>query len=532
MRNIFLSAAALCLVVSVSAQETYDNTSLLNKDLNGTARYVGMGGAMEALGADISTISSNPAGIGLFRRSVVSGSLGVVSQPEAKSFRNADKTNMSFDQIGFVYSTKLMGRNNGLNFAFNYHKSKNFDYILSTSDRLNNASQSKLSYLKGYTGVFNPKPNSNGTIIAEDVYGNPSLSFNQLDYLYYNTVLTDADGVYRYNNANGYMFDRGNTGYIGEYNFNISGNVNDRFYWGITAGLHDVHYKGVSSYTETLVNENGTSVGNTTIDDERKITGTGFDAKFGVIFRPVADSPFRVGLYVNTPIWYDLKTSNYTSINNGSSVGMYDKGQINEVYDFKLRTPWVFGVSLGHTVGNFLALGATYEYSDYGTTDTRINDGDYYDWYWDEYYETSSRDEVMKSHTERTLKGVHTLKLGAEYKFADAFSLRLGYNYISSMYEKDGFKDGTLDSYGSYYSSSTDYTNWDSTNRFTVGFGYNYRKWNFDLAYVYTQTKGDFYPFMSYYPSASEDAALENIANGVKVNNKRDQLLMTVSYRF
>ena len=43
---------AAMLGTAVSAQETYDNAQLATKDLNGTARYVGMGGAMEALGAD------------------------------------------------------------------------------------------------------------------------------------------------------------------------------------------------------------------------------------------------------------------------------------------------------------------------------------------------------------------------------------------------------------------------------------------------------------------------------------------------
>lgn len=43
----------------LAAQETYENAKLMKGDLNGTARYVGMGGAMEALGADISTISTN-----------------------------------------------------------------------------------------------------------------------------------------------------------------------------------------------------------------------------------------------------------------------------------------------------------------------------------------------------------------------------------------------------------------------------------------------------------------------------------------
>ena len=52
--------------------DTYAGAQIATKDLNGTARYVGMGGAMEALGADISTMSTNPAGIGLFRKSSVS----------------------------------------------------------------------------------------------------------------------------------------------------------------------------------------------------------------------------------------------------------------------------------------------------------------------------------------------------------------------------------------------------------------------------------------------------------------------------
>ena len=67
---------AAMLGTTVSAQETYDNAQLATKDLNGTARYVGMGGAMEALGADLSTIGTNPAGIGMFRRSMVAGSFG------------------------------------------------------------------------------------------------------------------------------------------------------------------------------------------------------------------------------------------------------------------------------------------------------------------------------------------------------------------------------------------------------------------------------------------------------------------------
>ena len=96
--------------------------------------------------------------------------------------------------------------------------------------------------------------------------------------------------------------------------------------------------------------------------DTRKITGNGVDIKAGIIFRPVAESPFRIGLSVSTPTWYKLTTSNYTSmslLNSGVSQELYDPDS-NESYEFKLYTPWKFGASLGHTVGNNLALGLSY----------------------------------------------------------------------------------------------------------------------------------------------------------------------------
>ena len=42
--------------VGAGAQTIYDATNIAQKELNGTARFVGMGGAMGALGGDISTI--------------------------------------------------------------------------------------------------------------------------------------------------------------------------------------------------------------------------------------------------------------------------------------------------------------------------------------------------------------------------------------------------------------------------------------------------------------------------------------------
>ena len=543
MKKIFLSACLLSLFMAhAHAQETYENTKLIDNDLNGTARYVGMGGALEALGADISVINSNPAGIGLFRRSSGSVSFGLVSQDGASSFKYGNKTNASFDQAGFVYSLRD-GRRTFINFGFNYHKSKNFDYILNAASALNGASQHKLSYMKALANENNLDKTSSG-------WRGKFAYTSQLDNLYYNTLMmTSSDGFF-YNDASGYEFGRAETGYIGEYDFNTSVNVNDRVYLGITIGIHDVHYTGHSLYNEALVNLNNQTAGDITVNDERRITGTGYNASFGIIFRPVDASPFRIGLSVSTPTWYDLKTSNYTYlINNtkadggGKLQGDYPNYTTGESYEFKLFTPWKFGVSLGHTVGNYLALGASYEYADYSRLDTRVNDGYDVD-YWGDVYEHSSSDEPMNRHTRETLKAVSTLKIGAEAKVMPNLAVRAGYNYVSPMFKKEGYKDGNIDSYGSNYSSATDYTNWEATNRYTVGIGYTLGKMSFDLAYQYAQTNGKFHPFAdSYldytYPGQDSNGndvtmteSLDNYANAVKVSNKRNQLLLTLTYRF
>lgn len=538
-RHIFIALLAMA-ALPIAAQETYENARLMETDLNGTARYVGMGGALEALGADISTIRSNPAGLGLFRRSTANVSFGVVSQQDAETLSSLDskKTRMSFDQAGFIYSMRS-GSNSFVNFAINYTKSQDFSQILSAAGTLSGASQNKQSYIKGLRGSvsnggFYPATNTSGEYVGweSETSGYAARTYNQVDYLYYNALLSDENGNFGYNDADEYMFNRPSHGYIGTYDFNVSANFNDRVYIGFTFGYHDVHYKATTLYAENIIGAQGDAT--VALVDQRRITGDGIDIKGGIIFRPIENSPFRIGAYVSTPTFYDLTTSNtlaYASGNESGEViyGQYGTGNIGESYDFKLFTPWKFGLSVGHTVGNYLALGATYEYADYGTLDSRINDeDDYYDYYYDGVYSSSSSDKIMNRHTKRTLKGVSTLKLGVEYKPIPELALRAGYNFISSMYEKNGYKDSGLDSEGSYYSSTTDFTNWKQTNRITLGLGYSLtKKFTIDLAYQYSATDGDFYPFTSQsYEGES------NIVSATNVSNKRHKAILTLGYKF
>lgn len=95
LKHIFF-ASMLMASMTAAAQETYQDAKLAAPQLTGTARYVGMGGAMEALGADISTISSNPAGIGLFRKSQITLTAGVIAQTDAENYTEYNDARITF----------------------------------------------------------------------------------------------------------------------------------------------------------------------------------------------------------------------------------------------------------------------------------------------------------------------------------------------------------------------------------------------------------------------------------------------------
>ncbi len=535
-KYIFFTASLL-VALSANAQETYENAKLVGEDLNGTARYIGMGGAMEALGADISTIGSNPAGIALFRHNIFSITGSRLTQTGNKELDKSQKTNLSFDQIGGVYSTRT-DDGSFLNFGFNYHKSKNFDYILKAAGSLNNSSQNKQSYIKGLLGNeneggFHVDKNKDGENVG---YENSTSKYvantwSQIDYLYWNNLIPGSQNIDNYENATAYAFDRTHSGYIGNYDFAMSANFDDNVYIGLTFGLKDIHYKGYSEYRENFNNNSGVLV-----RDERKITGSGFDITAGVIIRPVAESPFRIGAYVKSPTWYDLTTSNATGLvfsQDTKSKPSY----VSNSYDFKMWTPWKFGLSLGHTVSNVLALGATYEYENYGTINSRINKYSQYDYYYGGYYESTAADEIMNAHTKEVLKGVSTLKLGIEIKPISNIALRAGYNYVSAMYVNDAQKDPGLASLGTAYASTTDYTNWGAINRLTLGIGYQGKKFNIDLAYQHSTQSGSFAPFSNIVfekkiPETDKTISESNVATNTDVKNNRSQIILTLGYHF
>ena len=212
LKHIFF-ASMLMASMTAAAQETYQDAKLAAPQLTGTARYVGMGGAMEALGADISTISSNPAGVGLFRRSQVTLTAGVIAQTDAENYTeynastitfNGKKSHPTFDQVGIVWSPKNKGTN-WLNLAFNYHKSADFGQILNAAGALKDVSLNKITAAKNF------KEYAGWTSQDANLGGYKDNSGNYQPGLF--TVPTD--GGLAYAEADKYLFGQYQHGYIG-----------------------------------------------------------------------------------------------------------------------------------------------------------------------------------------------------------------------------------------------------------------------------------------------------------------------------
>ena len=496
-RRLTILASALIVTGAAMAQDSYDAVELATKDLNGTARYVGMGGALGALGGDISVMGTNPAGTALFRKTDATITMSGVFGPKGQL--GHDGSRMSLDNAGVIVAlpTEEGGNLKYMNFGINYNKSRNFLGNLNTDianlgglfsqtfQIANLATQALGANDFGLLADMSTPlyDSETGNLVKDAIVGE---LFDD------NGALTGYEGIA----ASAANYQRSTYGSQSQVDMNLSFNILDKYFLGASVGVYDVNYNRESFYQELGTDGNSYDFSNWYATD-----GTGIDVKLGFICRPIDNSPFRFGFNVSTPIWYRLEDV------NGSMLYLNDgliDNQSTDPYEYNYRTPWKFGASMGYTVGNYFAIGAEYEYQDMSTGKYNENG-----------HETSyfiTQNQFIKDN----LKAQHTFKVGLEVKPTSAFSIRAGYNYISAPMKKDAFR---IIAYNSPF-TETDFTNWQATNRFTFGMGYRYKGGYIDLAYQYSAQKGDFYAFDEVDLKPTE------------IENNRSQLLCTFGFRF
>lgn len=509
-KRYFLMAALLGATSVAMAQDTYLNDRLTAvDDLNGTARYVSMGGALGALGADLSVMGSNPAGMALYRKNDVGLTFGVI-MPNGNGWDKNDATtygenlaHASFDQLGMLWSLKCNGKLKYANFGFNYQKKANFNQgFFADNPALGGLSQmDQLAEL--VNGGYNTSENLAGLAAV------PVETDETMDEYY---LAKDADGN-RYNafDSRNNAYTRHQVGSLQSYDFNFSFNIMDRVYTGLTIGAENMNYKAWSEYAE-WGNDGGL---NHSLYNDVQIDGYGVNLKWGLIVRPLAEKSFRIGLAGETPTWYRL--DNYTMFNLDKS------DQIYSDLEYNVQTPWKVRLSAASTVGSKFAWGVEYEFANYSKTTMGYPK-------WDDRDPNHSglsnqKDIYMNLFTKDVLRGQHTLKAGVEYKPMSALALRLGYNYITSRFKDNvSFDQLVLNSRAMDYATSTDYMRLGGVNIFTAGIGYKYKKFYVDMAYKFRMQHGDFYAF--------DTTGMDHDIAPVDVNLNRHQVMMGLGFKF
>lgn len=529
-RTLLALGISALTVGNAFAQTAIDAYTINPTELRGTARFVAMGGAFTSLGSDLSCLKQNPAGLGLYRRSDI-GLTFDVSFRNSQGNTNTGKykesyTKAYFDNFGYVGVSELNSTMSFFQWGVGYNRLATFDRR--TKGYVNPAQGSLTNYIARVTDGTDAE-----SMLESDGY-DPYFdgSADWLSILAYNSFMINEDGTLgNYSglrqgitSGDGY-FETQERGYIDEYNIDFAGNISDIFFWGLGVGIVDMNYTRESYYSESMKNalvyDSETDYltdGNAGFNlyNNKYISGTGANLKFGVIVRPI--DILRVGIAIHTPTWMHLNHSGYadTDFNYTPNNGKLHSGNYSTpAYDYssRLNNPWKFMLGASVMLGDKAILSADYERVAYSDMKVKLRTEGYFG----NGYES---DEAVDNDVKSLFKASNILRIGLEYRLSNSVSARVGYNYQSSAVTQRAM-DGIA--YVSTAGTDPSYALYNGSNNFCLGIGYRYGGWYIDAAYQYNHQSGTFHAF------TSEN---DNIAPSANCNFNRNNLVISTGIRF
>ncbi len=473
MKRIIQSMLVACffLTLKASAQNETDVLRYSMINYGSTARSLGMGNAFAALGADLSVIATNPAGIAVFRRSEFSFSPTFTLKKTESEFlgkKTSDsKFNFNFGNFGAVWHWNQKDETKewkGWSFGIGYNRLNDF-----SSNSVAEGTNPNNSLLDSYV------EQANGNI---DSTLSDAFPFDV--GLAYNTYLvnpTDSPAIhYASVIPHGGEYQRRKTstrGGQGEWDFSFGTNYNDQLFFGVTLGVSSINYREDVTWDE--VDQDNKIVSADSAFDFKsfkytqslKTTGSGVNGKFGIIYRP--GDLIRLGLAIHTPTAYLLTDEFSTNISAKFDNTPYPNQEATSPvfvpFEYRLVTPFHAIGSAAAVLGKQGVISAEYEFTDYSQSSLKVTDPTI---------------EVSFSDVNTTIKNKytasHTIRLGGEYRY-DKMRLRLGGSYSTTPFAS-GYNDN----------SKTDQSRYSVTG----GFGFRGDNFYFDAAYAYSH-KGSFF---------------------------------------
>jgi hypothetical protein len=439
IRKPFALFAALTSMVVV-AQTDIDAMRYSQTQSYGDARFMAMGGAFGSLGANVSCMNFNPAGIAMYKKGEFVFTPGVQLQSaNATSYGTSASdfsSKLNISNIGFVVAWDQQQRSyqpqpnyGGGGYGPGYGGGRNRRQNQQPRPQNSTPSLHRWSFGMDYNRIadfnfhttinaFVPASNSIMSSMANAANGNSPGNFNPFyEGLGYNTGLINpvSNGQYdslstQYQGLNtfpatppGLVYQTTksiqSSGRTGELAFALAHSFGDKFYLGGTIGVPIIKYNYQSTYTESDYKNVGPVFQSLQYQESIATTGAGINFKLGGIYR--FNSGIKIGLYGQTASYYKL-TDNYQN----TMTANYDSSQYNNsatspagTYTYKLRTPGKAGVSVSYVFKKLLAFSVDGEYVNYSNARFSDNLGSF----------TSVNQTIQQKYT-----GTANLKAGVE----------------------------------------------------------------------------------------------------------------------
>ena len=480
-KQILITLIGLLLMFSAKSQNDIDAMRYSQITFGGTARFASMAGSMGALGGDISTLSFNPAGIAIFKKTELSISPAVFSQTTSSVYNTTSssdsKLNLNLGSIGLVASMNLINDKNtsgweNINFGFGYNRTNNFH------NRMDIKSDNKSSsLLDAFVLDANGNSPSNFDGFSTDLAWQAYL------------INPDTNGTYLYNHVvpnygikqRKLVETKGSTG---ETVISFGGNYKSKLYLGGTFGIVRARYEEESTFEEEDEKDTIANFKSFTYGQKLATSGNGVNLKLGAIIRP--NDWLRVGLALHTPTTLSLKDNYSSSMKSDLDNGIkYDTVSPEGSFDYRVTTPFRAIASVGFVIKKIGLLNVDYEYTDYTYAQLHSSPNVFSD---------------VNSLIRSKYTGAGNLRVGGEVRL-DPIAIRVGYALYGSPFKDNENKGANRSSY-------------------TAGIGYRQDHFFIDFAYVLTK-----YTEFNY---------LYNTPNGTIVENsyKNSSFMLSLGVRF
>jgi hypothetical protein len=439
--------------ITLNAQTFVDALRYSQFDFGGSARYQGTGGAMTALGADFTSMSTNPAGLAVFRKSELMVTPWVVGTNTTSTLQGAgnlsnteEALNFKLGNAGLVIASNPGGKWTTVNFGIGLNRTADYQQEFYFNGRANGSIVDRFTAVADGFQLDELDDFEGGLAYdAAAIYGPDA------DGFYFSDMNSNANQNYFLTKS---QFAR-QTGYSNELSFGLAGNYNEKLLIGVSLNVPFVRFTSNKEYIEEDPGNEVTNFNYLSFEEQLTASGSGFNAKLGLIYQPIHE--VRIGASVHTPSYLKFTeaftnslTYSYTEESNPPSVATANSPE--GFFEYRLRTPWRYSGGIGTIIKSFGFISADVEYVDYGSTSFKFVSSNIADI---EYQ------RELNETVDTRLQGALNLRLGAELAL-DIWRIRGGYMMYGSPYEGDSkFNTG-----------------------FSLGAGFRANKFYIDLAYV------------------------------------------------